>query len=260
MKICATFDENGKNDAYSISLSHIAKTANPSSEKIFGGYERRTEKGDWVDQNARGLTETKAAINEIYPKFLSNETFAYTDGVAVQDQRKFSTVVVQSEGSNSIQKISSFIADELVQSIPETRKYAMVNISEIEDNKSSHDGVQDFELFSMDWVPFLKKVKRSFFALLVLVFKLATVGIWEIALIGFLLYISYLVATCTLWESEPVLRTTTIKRQSFCKKLSFSSFCCRFRRFVVVFFVFISFSRLVRFSHVRKDRFFVVFV
>ena len=50
----------------------------------------------------------------------------------------------------------------------------------------------------------------------------------------------------------PVLRITTKKRQSLCKKLSFSTFCRRFRRFFVVF---ISFRRLGRFSYVRKDRF-----
>ena len=56
-----------------------------------------------------------------------------------------------------------------------------------------------------------------------------------------------------------VLRTTTKKRQSFCKKSSFSSFCRRFRRFVIVFFVFISFRRLSSLLSVRNDPFFVVF-
>ena len=57
-----------------------------------------------------------------------------------------------------------------------------------------------------------------------------------------------------------VLRTLTKKRQSFCKKSSFSSFCRRIRRLFVVFLFFISFRRLGRFSHVRKDCFLSFFV
>ena len=53
---------------------------------------------------------------------------------------------------------------------------------------------------------------------------------------------------------------TTKKRQSFCNKSSFSSFCSRFRRFVVVFFFFISFRRLSRLLRVWNDRFFAVFM
>ena len=203
MKICGNFVENGKNDGYSIDISHIAKTANPSSDEKFIENEERIAKSDWVDENAHGLTETKAAINEIYPKFLSNETFAHTDRVAVEDQRKFSSVVEKCEDSNSFQKISPFLGDKFVLSLPEIRKDALVIIDETEDNKSSHDGIEDFEFFSIDrFTLVLKKATTSLFELLVLILKVATVGIWSIAWIGFLLYISYLVANCTLWDTE----------------------------------------------------------
>ena len=56
-----------------------------------------------------------------------------------------------------------------------------------------------------------------------------------------------------------MLSRTTKKRQSFCTKPLFSSFCRRFRRFVVVFFLFISFCRLSRLLSLRNDCFFVVF-
>ena len=50
------------------------------------------------------------------------------------------------------------------------------------------------------------------------------------------------------------------KTTKFCTKLHFSSFCRRFRRFVIVFFVFISFRRLGRLLSVRNDCFFVGFL
>ena len=52
-----------------------------------------------------------------------------------------------------------------------------------------------------------------------------------------------------------MLWKTTKKLQYFVRNRSFR----RFRRFVVVFFVFNSFRRLSRLLGVRKDRFFVVF-
>ena len=61
-------------------------------------------------------------------------------------------------------------------------------------------------------------------------------------------------------EEGPVLRTTTKKRQYFVRSCCFSSFCRRFRRFVVVFFNFISFRRFSRLLSVRNDRFVVVFL
>ena len=63
-----------------------------------------------------------------------------------------------------------------------------------------------------------------------------------------------------IYTLQPVLRTTTKKRQYLVRSCRFSSFCRRFCRFVVVFFVFISFRLFSRLLSVRNDRFFVVFL